>query len=576
MRIILIVALLFASCYISAQNVGIGTRDPLYTLHTQGHLVVQAPYRTSQGNPVSNITMMNGGSPTVSDSVFRFYDPGGPSGNYISGLSAQLNVVPGAGSPIGIQLEIEALNLGTGDTVKVISSVAPGATLLVITQQNQVGQRFLVNSNATTIIRFTSNVDGSEGAGFSMLVRKVFFASSARRLQTGQLIGYTMAFDVSSGSLFAGQVAENGTTVNLGDESINLGSDNETSRFHSYALGDGNRASNVETLAVGASNTAEGNRSAAIGVENKSSGSYSYTFGYNNNAKSEYGMALGLDNDMPNDNQFLFGSNLIGKAPTSLYLGFSNDTLSLNPTLPNQIFPATEPLLVIGNGVEGNPSNALVMHKDGNTGIGINRPQARLHVRDKVVIEQPGTTGLASFEWRSNNTYRGGFGYDAGAGRFFFFDGESGTNTFFVNNGRFGIQRDATTNALEVNGNASKSSAGDWLANSDARLKKDILPLQSPLEKIQQLQGVTFAWNDTKTGIDRPAGSQMGFTAQNVQQVFPELVSTDAQGYLQTSYGTYDALYVEAIKALHEQNKQLQQQVEQLQQQIHALQQKIK
>ncbi|HMP93861.1 MAG TPA: hypothetical protein PKD90_13355, partial [Phnomibacter sp.] len=45
-------------------------------------------------------------------------------------------------------------------------------------------------------------------------------------------------------------------------------------------------------------------------------------------------------------------------------------------------------------------------------------------------------------------------------------------------------------------------------------------------------------------------GLHMGFTAQNVQQVFPELVVPDAQGYLQTAYGTYDALYVEAIKEL--------------------------
>jgi hypothetical protein len=42
----------------------------------------------------------------------------------------------------------------------------------------------------------------------------------------------------------------------------------------------------------------------------------------------------------------------------------------------------------------------------------------------------------------------------------------------------------------------------------------------------------------------------MGFTAQNIQKVFPELVSTDAQGFLQTAYGTYDALYVEAIRQL--------------------------
>ena len=88
------------------------------------------------------------------------------------------------------------------------------------------------------------------------------------------------------------------------------------------------------------------------------------------------------------------------------------------------------------------------------------------------------------------------------------------------------------------------------MANSDARLKKEITPLNNALEKLLQLKGVTYEWNDDKTGTKRPAGKQMGFTAQNIQQVFPQLVSTDAQGYLQTSYGTYDALYVEAIKEL--------------------------
>lgn len=64
------------------------------------------------------------------------------------------------------------------------------------------------------------------------------------------------------------------------------------------------------------------------------------------------------------------------------------------------------------------------------------------------------------------------------------------------------------------------------------------------------MNGITYQWNDDKTGNTRPAGTQMGFTAQNVQKVFPELVSTDAQGYLQTAYGTYDPVMVEAIKEL--------------------------
>ncbi|MEM6772201.1 MAG: hypothetical protein AAF597_16625, partial [Bacteroidota bacterium] len=40
--------------------------------------------------------------------------------------------------------------------------------------------------------------------------------------------------------------------------------------------------------------------------------------------------------------------------------------------------------------------------------------------------------------------------------------------------------------------------------------------------------------------------------AQNIQEVFPTLVEEDSDGYLQTAYGTYDAMYVEAFRALLE------------------------
>ena len=43
--------------------------------------------------------------------------------------------------------------------------------------------------------------------------------------------------------------------------------------------------------------------------------------------------------------------------------------------------------------------------------------------------------------------------------------------------GRVGIGRTATTNILEVEGNASKTPATAWLANSDRRIKKDIRPV---------------------------------------------------------------------------------------------------
>jgi hypothetical protein len=138
-----------------------------------------------------------------------------------------------------------------------------------------------------------------------------------------------------------------------------------------------------------------------------------------------------------------------------------------------------------------------------------------------------------------------------------------GTMAFYTNNnsrlrinsaGLIGIGTVPSTNSLEVSGNASKSTAGDWLANSDARLKKNIQPLNSQmiLDKLLMLEGITYEWNDDTTGYTRPEGIQYGFTAQNIQQVFPSLIEKDNLGYLQTAYGTYDPMMVEAIRALNE------------------------
>lgn len=135
-------------------------------------------------------------------------------------------------------------------------------------------------------------------------------------------------------------------------------------------------------------------------------------------------------------------------------------------------------------------------------------------------------------------------------------------------NGNVGVKRVPSTNRFEVEGNASKSSSGDWLANSDARLKKNISPLNSQkmLEKLLSLQGITYEWNDDETGSTRPDGIQYGFTAQNIQSVFPTLVEEDNLGYLQTGYGTYDAMTIEAIRALHDEIKELKKENETLKQ----------
>jgi trimeric autotransporter adhesin len=104
-------------------------------------------------------------------------------------------------------------------------------------------------------------------------------------------------------------------------------------------------------------------------------------------------------------------------------------------------------------------------------------------------------------------------------------------------------------------------------------LKKNIVAIEpnNALNQLLSLQGITYEWNDKVTETERPEGKQYGFTAQNIQNTFPELVKEDANGYLQTAYGTYDALTIEAIRALtrrletlEAENKALQQKVQRL------------
>ncbi len=154
--------------------------------------------------------------------------------------------------------------------------------------------------------------------------------------------------------------------------------------------------------------------------------------------------------------------------------------------------------------------------------------------------------------------------------RFNIFHTTTGNIMQITGDGLVGILRAPTTNQLEINGTASKAAAGAFIANSDSRLKKNIATISptEALEKVLSLRGVTYEWNDNKTGMNRPEGIQLGFVAQEIQQVFPEKVTEDKQGYLQTAYGDYDPIIFQAIKALSDKIDKLEKENEELKKRI--------
>lgn len=121
----------------------------------------------------------------------------------------------------------------------------------------------------------------------------------------------------------------------------------------------------------------------------------------------------------------------------------------------------------------------------------------------------------------------------------------------------FGSNAIAATNTVRVkfnsNGTVFKSSgSASWDVISDARLKTELGPLENALDRLLRLRGVRFEYHsDAKPyGMDLPKGEQIGFIAQEVQQVFPEWVNTSEDGVLTIGERGTTALLVEALREL--------------------------
>jgi hypothetical protein len=129
-------------------------------------------------------------------------------------------------------------------------------------------------------------------------------------------------------------------------------------------------------------------------------------------------------------------------------------------------------------------------------------------------------------------------------------------NQFLIRaNGGVGIGTNIPQEQLDVAGNVKCSSLQEV---SDARLKTDIRPISDALDKVGQLQGVSFNWNQEAESVGAtPGDHQIGLVAQEVEQVIPELVSTPENGYKSVDYTKLTAVLVEAVKELKTDNDNL-------------------
>jgi hypothetical protein len=135
------------------------------------------------------------------------------------------------------------------------------------------------------------------------------------------------------------------------------------------------------------------------------------------------------------------------------------------------------------------------------------------------------------------------------------------TSGSIITTGGLGVAKDVYIGGnLNLTGNFI--SSGEF-TTSDQTLKSDIVPIDNALNKILNINGVYFNWIDKEKYNDR---HQLGFIAQNIEEVVPELVYNCDDGIKAVNYGQMVAVLVEAMKEQNNIINQLKADVELLKQ----------
>lgn len=145
--------------------------------------------------------------------------------------------------------------------------------------------------------------------------------------------------------------------------------------------------------------------------------------------------------------------------------------------------------------------------------------------------------------------------------------------------GKVGIGRTPAVNTLEVAGNASKSTAGNWLANSDRRIKTEIESITGALETLTRVRLVDFRYTDDYRATHPVIEDRRypNVIAQEFAEVFPDDVRSsgeklpDGSEILQVDTYPLTIYSAAAIQELYRENRALEKKLSDQEQRLRKL-----
>ncbi|MCP4546829.1 MAG: hypothetical protein GY835_10240 [bacterium] len=364
----------------------------------------------------------------------------------------------------------------------------------------------------------------------------------------------------------------------------------------STAMGHSTAATGESSTAMGYSTTASGVWATAMGVGTIATGNGATSLGVSTTAQSYGSVAMGKYNiafGEPNywqdtDPVFVIGNGTSPSSPSNAFVVFKNGNVQADGAICDM-----NGCIGSGGGMSlwSSGSGGVILSDAGNVGIGTDAPGASLAVAGTVSMgtntdpmgpytvtmgDSTSATGNASiamgFGSMTTGDYSTAMGYltlaqaygslvigrhNVVAGSqaswnpsdpvFVVGNGESAFNPSnaltVLKSGKLGVANSGPAGTFEVGegGDGTAAWANFWLTFSDRRYTENVRPIENASELIDGIEGVYFDW--LKTGEQ-----SIGFIAQDVEDVLPEVVRTNDNGYKAVDYGRLTPVLLEVVK----------------------------
>ena len=436
---------------------------------------------------------------------------------------------------------------------------------------------------------------------------------------------YTFAGGYNAKATGAGSIAFGWNAKAINSISAAFGNETVASGTGSTAFGSLTTASGFYSTAIGLSTKSSGQTSFSSGENTVASGNLSTAFGRNTKSKSFASVAIGSYNDststssiawIASDPLFIIGNGTSNNSRSNALTVLKNGNIGIKTTTPG--YPLSFPNemgdkialfgqssnhyglgiqaslfqiycsgaadnIAFGYGESAAFTERMRIKGDGNVGIGTTTPDYKLDVNGRVRIESGGTLATSPGIWLNevDNSGLASFIGLADANHLGIFNEPNGSWDFFMNitNGNVGVGA-FPAQKLHVAGNGlftgTVTANCGVLACSDIRYKKNINPLSNSLSNVLSLNGIYYNWDNEKFA-DKAFNDkrQIGFSAQELETLYPEMVHTDDDGYKAVDYSRLTPVLVEAMKEQQQMIKDQQETIDFLLQELASIKQQI-